>query len=38
VRTILPGFVTHGAERGSLVDTIKKLRTLVEDEKGPATR
>jgi len=31
VRTILPGFVTLGAERGSLVDTIKKLRKLVED-------
>jgi ribosome-associated toxin RatA of RatAB toxin-antitoxin module len=38
VRTILPGFVTHGAERESLVDTIKKLRKLVEDEKSPATR
>jgi ribosome-associated toxin RatA of RatAB toxin-antitoxin module len=34
VRTILPGFVTSGAERESLVDTIKKLRKLVEDEKG----
>ncbi len=31
VRTILPGFVTRGAERRSLVDTIKKLRKLVED-------
>lgn len=31
VRTILPGFVTLGAERRSLVDTIKKLRTLVEN-------
>jgi hypothetical protein len=30
VRTILPGFVTTGAERRSLVDTINKLRTLVE--------
>ena len=30
VRTILPGFVTGGAERASLVDTIKKLRKLVE--------
>jgi ribosome-associated toxin RatA of RatAB toxin-antitoxin module len=38
VRTILPGFFTHGAERESLVDTIKKLRKLVEDEKGAATR
>jgi ribosome-associated toxin RatA of RatAB toxin-antitoxin module len=31
VRTILPGFVTFGAERQSLVDTIKRLRKLVED-------
>ena len=31
VRTILPGFVTLGAERESLVDTIKRLRKLVED-------
>ena len=31
VRTILPGFVTLGAERRSLVDTIRKLRKLVED-------
>jgi hypothetical protein len=31
VRTILPGFVTLGAEQESLVDTIKKLRKLVED-------
>jgi hypothetical protein len=38
VRTILPGFATLGAERESLVDTIKKLRKLVEDEKGAATR
>jgi ribosome-associated toxin RatA of RatAB toxin-antitoxin module len=38
VRTILPGFATLGAERDSLVDTIKKLRKLVEDEKGAATR
>jgi ribosome-associated toxin RatA of RatAB toxin-antitoxin module len=30
VRTILPGFVTGGAERASLVDTIKRLRKLVE--------
>jgi hypothetical protein len=30
VRTILPGFVTSGAERQSLVDTINKLRKLVE--------
>lgn len=38
VRTILPGFVSLGAERESLVDTIKKLRKLVEDDKGSATR
>lgn len=38
VRTILPGFVTLGAERQSLVDTITKLRKLVEDDKGAATR
>ena len=31
VRTIVPGFLTHGAERQSLVDTIKKLRKLLED-------
>jgi ribosome-associated toxin RatA of RatAB toxin-antitoxin module len=37
VRTILPGFATLGTERESLVDTIKKLRKLVEDE-GAATR
>jgi polyketide cyclase/dehydrase/lipid transport protein len=30
VRTILPGFITFGAERRSLVDTINKLRKLVE--------
>jgi Polyketide cyclase / dehydrase and lipid transport len=30
VRTILPGFVTFGAERRSLVDTINKLRKLVD--------
>jgi hypothetical protein len=38
VRTILPGFATLGAERESLVETIKKLRKLVEDDKGAATR
>jgi len=31
VRTILPGFITRGAERGSLVDTIKRLRKLLEE-------
>jgi hypothetical protein len=30
VRTIVPGFVTGGDERASLVETIKKLRKLVE--------
>jgi hypothetical protein len=30
VRTILPGFITRGAERRSLVETIEKLRALVE--------
>jgi ribosome-associated toxin RatA of RatAB toxin-antitoxin module len=34
VRTILPGFVTRGAERQSLVDTIRRLRKLVEDGGG----
>ena len=31
VRTILPGFITLGAERRSLVETITKLRKLVEE-------
>ena len=31
VRTVLPGFLTLGSERGSLVETIKRLRKLVED-------
>ena len=30
VRTMLPGFVTRGAERASLVDTVSALRALVE--------
>lgn len=30
VRTILPGFITRGAERRSLVETIEKLRAVVE--------
>ena len=33
VRTVLPGFATLGKERESLVDTIKKLRNLVEDRR-----
>ncbi len=31
VRTILPGFMTRGAERQSLVDTIRRLRKVAED-------
>ena len=38
VSTIVPSFFTRGAERQSLVDTIKKLRKLLEDDKGGATR
>jgi ribosome-associated toxin RatA of RatAB toxin-antitoxin module len=38
VRTILPGILTAGAERESLADTIKKLRKLLEDDNGAATR
>jgi len=38
VRTIFPGFFTRGAERESLVDTIRKLRKLLENDKGAATR
>jgi hypothetical protein len=38
VRTLVPGFFTRGAERQSLVDTIKKLRKLLEDDSGAATR
>jgi uncharacterized protein YndB with AHSA1/START domain len=38
VRTILPGFATRGTARESLGDTIKRLRTLVEDDKGTPTR
>ena len=38
VRTILPAFLTLGAERRSLVDTINALRTLVENGKGAKTR
>jgi len=38
VRTILPGFATRRTARESLGDTIKRLRTLVEDDKGTATR
>ena len=36
VRTVLPGFLTRGAERDSLVDTINALRSLVEE--GGAAR
>jgi ribosome-associated toxin RatA of RatAB toxin-antitoxin module len=38
VRTILPAFVTLGAERRSLVDTVNGLRTVVEDGKAATTR
>lgn len=31
VRTIVPGFLTFGAERRSLVDTVERLRKLVEE-------
>ncbi|HKW93926.1 MAG TPA: SRPBCC family protein [Methylomirabilota bacterium] len=31
VRTILPGFISFGAERRSLVDTIERLRKVVEN-------
>ena len=37
VRTILPAFATSGSERDSLVDTIKALRKLAEDD-GTAGR
>jgi hypothetical protein len=30
VRTLLPGFITRGAERRSLVETIEKLRAVLE--------
>ena len=36
VRTILPGFFTYGSVRNSLVDTIRALRRLAEEE-GTAT-
>ena len=38
VRTILPGFITAGSERGSLVDTIRALRRLAEEDSGAAPR
>ena len=31
VRTVLPGLLTLGSEQGSLVETIKRLRKLVEE-------
>jgi len=34
VRTVLPGFLTRGAERESLVDTINALRSLVEEGRS----
>jgi ribosome-associated toxin RatA of RatAB toxin-antitoxin module len=33
VRTLLPAFLTGGAERESLVETVTKLRTLVEAQR-----
>jgi len=38
VRTILPGFVTSGSERDSLVDTIRSLRKLAENGGGATGR
>jgi ribosome-associated toxin RatA of RatAB toxin-antitoxin module len=38
VRTMLPGFITHSAERQSLTETVTALRKLVEDEARAAPR
>jgi ribosome-associated toxin RatA of RatAB toxin-antitoxin module len=38
VRTLLPAFLTRGAERDSLVDTINALRPLVETPPRPRAR
>jgi ribosome-associated toxin RatA of RatAB toxin-antitoxin module len=38
VRTMLPTFVTLGAERDSLLDTITSMRKLVEEGGGAAQR
>jgi uncharacterized membrane protein len=38
VRTVLPAFLTRGAERDSLVDTIAGLRRLAEGPDPPAAR
>ncbi|HEV8583509.1 MAG TPA: SRPBCC family protein [Methylomirabilota bacterium] len=38
VRTLLPAFVTGGAERDSLVETVTALRKLVEEGSAPARR
>jgi ribosome-associated toxin RatA of RatAB toxin-antitoxin module len=37
VRTLLPGFVTLGAERDSLIQTITAMRKLVEEGGGGAS-
>ena len=38
VRTVLPGFVTRGAEQESLTETVNALRKLAEQEDGAARR
>jgi ribosome-associated toxin RatA of RatAB toxin-antitoxin module len=38
VRTVLPAFVTGGAERDSLVETIVAMRKVVEEGSGAAPR
>jgi ribosome-associated toxin RatA of RatAB toxin-antitoxin module len=38
VRTLLPAFVTRGAERDSLTDTVTKMRKLVEEGGNAAPR
>jgi hypothetical protein len=38
VRTILPAFATSRSERDSLVDTVKAVRKLAEDDGGAAGR
>ena len=38
VRTMLPGFVTRGAERASLTETVTAMRKIAEEGKGAAIR
>jgi hypothetical protein len=38
VRTVLPSFVTGGAERESLVETITAMRKLAEEGEGAVQR